>query len=345
VAEGERAPQTLGVIPNDADAVRTLVRRLGRPEMLHLCYEAGPCGYGIQRQLTALGVRCDVVAPTLIPVRPGDRVKTDRRDAEKLARLLRSGDLTPVWVPDEAHEALRDLVRAREAAHEDLRRARQRLGKLLLRHGLRAPKGTSAWGEKHMRWLHHLVLPHAAQEAVRQDHLAEVEHQAERVARLERALATAVAAAAPTLRGIGALIATTLAAELGDVTRFTHPRQLMAYAGVVPREHSSGGRARRGAITKTGNAHVRRVLIEAAWHYRHRPTLTAALRKRRIGQPATICAVADTAHRRLHRRYVHLLARGKSKQKTVVAVGRELLGFVWAIARELRSLPPHDQAA
>lgn len=355
VVEREHAPQVLGVIPNDAEALRKLVRRLGRPETLHVCYEAGACGYGIQRQLTALGVRCDVVAPTLIPVRPGDRVKTDRRDAEKLARLLRSGDLTAVWVPDEAHEALRDLVRAREAAQEDLRRARQRLGKLLLRHGLRAPTGTSVWGEKHMRWLHQLVLPHPTQDAVRQDHLAEVEHQAERVARLERALTTAVAEAAPavralvtglqTLRGIGALTATTLAAELGNVTRFTHPRQLMAYAGVVPREHSSGGRERRGAITKTGNAHVRRVLIEAAWHYRHRPTLTAALRKRRIGQPATICAVADTAHRRLHSRYVRLLARGKSKQKTVVAVGRELLGFVWAIARELSILPPHDQAA
>jgi transposase len=206
-----------------------------------------------------------------------------------------------------------------------------------------------------MRWLHELVLPHAAQDIVRQDHLAEVEQQAERVARWERALTTAVAHAAPpvralvtglqTLRGVGPLTATTLAAELGDVTRFTHPRQLMAYAGVVPREHSSGGRERRGPITKTGNAHVRRVVIEAAWHDRHRPTLTAALRKRRVGQPATICAVADAAQRRLHSRYVRLLERGKSKQKTVVAVGRELLGFVWAIAREIAILPQHNQAA
>ena len=355
VAEGDRAAHTVGTIPNEPEAVRQLVRRLGPAQRLRVCYEAGPCGYGLHRQLTALGVACMVVAPTLIPVRPGDRVKTDRRDAEKLARLLRSGDLTAVWVPDEAHEAVRDLVRAREAAQEDLRRARQRLGKLLLRQGLRVPQGTTAWGEKHLRWVHQLTLPQMAQDVVRQDHLAEVEQQAARVARLEHALAAAVQQATPrvreviaglqALRGIGLLTATTLAAELGDVTRFPHPRQLMAYAGVVPREHSSGGREQRGAITKTGNAHVRRVLIEAAWHYRHRPALTAALRKRRLGQPATVCAIADTAHRRLHGRYTRLLARGKSKQKTVVAVGRELLGFVWAIAREITATPRPRQVA
>jgi transposase len=344
------------VIPNEADALGTLMRRLRRGHTLHVCYEAGPCGYGIQRQLTALGLRCDVIAPTLIPVRPGDRVKTDRRDAEKLARLLRSGDLTAVWVPDAAHEALRDVVRARDAAQGDLRRARQRLGKLLLRHGLRAPTRCTAWGATHLRWIRQLTLPQAAHDVVRQDHLAEVEHHAERVARLEHALAAIVRddTAAPlreviaglqTLRGVGPLTAVTLAAELGDVTRFPHPRQLMAYAGVVPREHSSGDRARRGAITKTGNAHVRRILIEAAWQYRHRPAVSAALRKRRLGQPPAVCAIADRAQRRLHGRYVRLLARGKSKQKVVVAVGRELLGFVWAIARTLTTAPARDQAA
>ena len=355
VADEDTAAHTVGTVPNDSEAVRQLVRRLGPPRRLRMCYEAGPCGYGLHRQLTALGVSCTVVAPTLIPVRPGDRVKTDRRDAEKLARLLRSGDLTAVWVPDEAHEALRDVVRAREAAQEDLRRARQRLGKLLLRYGLRPPKGRTPWGEKHQHWVRQLTLPHPAQDVVRQDHLAEVEQQAARVDRLERALTAAAAEAAPairaliaalqTLRGIAGLTATTLAAELGDVTRFPHPRQLMAYVGVVPREHSSGARERRGAITKTGNAHVRRVVIEAAWHYRHRPALTAGLRKRRVGQPAPICAIADQASRRLHGRYVHLLARGKTKQKIVVAIGRELLGFVWSIAREVHALTPRPTAA
>lgn len=349
VAEADTGPRALGVIPNDAEALRKLVKRLGRAETLHACYEAGPCGYGIQRQLTALGVRCDVVAPTLIPIRPGDRVKTDRRDAEKLARLLRSGDLTAVWVPDVPHEAFRDLVRSREAAQEDLRRARQRLGKLLLRHGLRAPQGCTPWGEKHLRWLRQLTLAEAAHDLVRRDHLAEVEHQAERVARLEQALRAAIPAAAPplqavlaglqTLRGVGVLTAATLVAELGDVTRFPRPRQLMAYAGVVPREHSSGERTRRGAITKTGNAHVRRVLIEAAWHYRHRPAVTAALRQRRVGQAPRVCSIADTAQARLHARYRRLLARGKSKQTVVVAVGRELLGFIWAIAHAV-TVPP-----
>jgi transposase len=199
-----------------------------------------------------------------------------------------------------------------------------------------------AVGREALGWIRQLTLPQPAHDVVRQDHLAEVEHQAERVARLEQAVATmvtstarplrAVIAGLQTLRGVGQLTAVTLAAELGDVTRFPHPRQLMAYAGVVPREHSSGDRTRRGAITKTGNAHVRRVLIEAAWQYRHRPTVSAALRKRRLGQPPGVCAIADKAQRRLHGRYIRLLGRGKTKQKAVVAVGRELLGFVWAIA-------------
>jgi len=343
VAEAGAGPaRSLGTIPHTPEAVAQLVRKLGVPGRLRCCYEAGPCGYALYRQLRARGVACQVVAPTLIPVRPGDRVKTDRRDAEKLARLLRSGDLTAVWVPDEAHEALRDLVRAREAAQGDLRRARQRLAKLLLRQGCRTPQRWTPWGEKHLDWVRQLTLPGAAQEAVRQDYLAEVEHLTERVQRLERALTATVATAAPrlrvvvaalqTLRGVGLLTATTVAAEVADFTRFVRPRPLMAYAGVVAREHSSGARPRRGGITKTGNAHLRRVLIEAAWHYRHRPGLPRALRQRRVGQPAAVCAIADKAQRRLHERYRRLLARGKSKQKVVVAVGRELLGFMWAIA-------------
>jgi transposase len=343
VAEAGAGPaRSVGTIPHTPEAVAKLVRKLGAPARLRCCYEAGPCGYALYRQLRALGVACQVVAPTLIPVRPGDRVKTDRRDAEKLARLLRSGDLTAVWVPDEAHEALRDLVRAREAAQADVRRARQRLAKLLLRQGCRAPQRWTPWGERHLGWVRQLTLPVAAQETVRQDYLAEVEHLTERVQRLERALTTAVASAAPriraviaalqTLRGVGLLTATTVAAEVADFTRFVGPRPLMAYAGVVAREYSSGDRTRRGAITKTGNAHLRRVLIEAAWHYRHRPGLSRALRARRVGQPAAVCAIADKAQHRLHDRYRRLVGRGKSTQKAVVAVGRELLGFMWAIA-------------
>jgi transposase len=352
VAEGDRAPEGLGVIPNTPDAVARLLRRLRRAgTRLKVCYEAGPCGYGLYRQLAAMGVECAVVAPTLVPVRPGDRVKTDQRDAAKLARLLRSGDLTSVWVPDPAHEALRDVVRAREAARADLRCARQRLTQLLLRQGQRAPQGCTPWGRTYLRWIRQLTFEHAAQETVRQDLLAEVEHHTERVARLEQAIATAASAApAPlravmgalqALRGVAALTAVTMVAELGDITRFPRARQLMAYTGVVPREHSTGDHQRRGAITRTGNAHVRRVLIEAAWHYRHPPAVTRALRQRRVGQAPAVCVVADRAQRRLHGRYLRLLRRGKTKQKIVVALGRELLGFVWAIARAV----PSAQAA
>jgi transposase len=344
VADGPRAPESVGVIPNTPDAVARLVRRLRRGGgRLSVGYEAGPCGYGLYRQLTALGIDCVVVAPTLVPVRPGDRVKTDVRDALKLARLLRSGDLTPVWVPDAAHEALRDVVRAREAARADLRSARQRLSQLLLRQGQSAPRGCTPWGRTYLRWIRQLTFGHAAQEAVRQDLLAEVDHHAERITRLEQAITIAANAAPPalravmgalqTLRGVAALTAVTMIAELGDVTRFARARQLMAYTGVVPREHSSGDHRRRGGITRTGNAHVRRVLIEAAWHYRHPPAVTRSLRRRRVGQAPAVCAVADKAQRRLHDRYLRLLRRGKTKQKIVVALGRELLGFVWAIAR------------
>jgi transposase len=278
-------------------------------------------------------------------------VKTDGRDALKLARLLRSGDLTPVWVPDAANEALRDVVRAREAARADLRSARQRLAQLLLRQGQRAPRGCTPWGRAYLRWIRQLTFAHAAQDVVRQDLLAEVEHHTERITRLEQAIAAAAAAApAPlravmgglqTLRGVAALTAVTMIAELGDITRFTHARQLMAYTGVVPREHSSGDHQRRGGITRTGNAHVRRVLIEAAWHYRHPPAVTRTLRLRRVGQPPGVCGLADKAQRRLHERYLRLLRRGKTKQKIVVALGRELLGFVWAIAH---AVPPAQAA-
>ena len=336
------------MIPNAPDNVRRLVRKLGTPDRLHLCYEAGPCGYHLYWQLTALGIRCDVVAPTLVPTKAGDRVKTDRRDAEKLARFLRSGDLTPVWVPDAAHEALRDLVRAREAAKRDERRARHRLQKLLLRHGHPTPEGIRNWSERYRQWAWAIRLEHAPLNEARDDFAAEVEHQRNRIVRLEAAIDNAVTNAAPAmrdlvealqaLRGVSKHTATVIATELGDIARFEHPRQLMGYSGLIPKEHSSGGpgKASRGAITKTGNAHLRRVLTEAAWAYRYRPRLVGKVRRRQEGLPSIVQDIGWKAQLRLHERYVRMVGRGKCKQKVITALARELLAFVWAIGREVR---------
>lgn len=292
-------------------------------------------------QLTALGVACEVVAPTLVPVKPGDRVKTDRRDALKLARSYRAGDLTAVWVPDAAHEALRDLVRAREAAKKDQLRARHRLGKFLLRQGRRPATPMTAWTQTYLAWVKTVHFAHAAQEATLLDYLHEVEHMADRLTRLERAIddavkgaperTRAVIEALQALRGVAQVTAVTIVAEVGELSRFTKPRQLMGYSGVVASEDSSGTRTRRGGITKTGNAHLRRVVIEAAWAYRHRPAVGAALRKRQAPVSADVTAIAWKAQHRLHARYRHLTAKGKCKQETVTAIGRELLGFIWAI--------------
>jgi transposase len=342
VAEPDGAVRSMGVIPNRLEAIRKLMTKLGPAERLRACYEAGPTGYVVYWQLTALGVGCEVVAPTLVPVKPGDRVKTDRRDAEKLARSYRAGDLTPVWVPDAAHEALRDLVRAREAAKKDQLRARHRLSKFLLRHGRRPPTATKAWTPAYLAWVQRAVhFDHAAQEATVLDYLHEVEHVAERLRRLERALDDAVLAApAPmravigalqALRGIAQVSAATIVAEVGELSRFARPRQLMGYSGAVASEDSSGPRIRRGAITKTGNAHLRRIVIEAAWAYRHRPAVGATLRKRQATLAPEVIDIAWQAQQRLHARYQRLTARGKPPQSAVTAVGRELLGFIWAI--------------
>jgi transposase len=342
VADGAgAAPRSLGTIPNEPGAVAKLVRKLGPAARLRCCYEAGPCGYGLYRQLAGLGVACAVVAPSLVPTKPGERVKTDRRDALKLARLHRSGELTAVWVPDEVHEALRDLTRAREDARQDLHRARQRLGKFLLRLGRRPPTGVKAWTLRHRAWLAGLRLAQPAQQAVLREELHAIEEAGARLARLEDEIAEQAQAGphAPllaglmALRGVALVTAATLVAELGDLTRFESPRQLMAYAGLVPSEHSSGGRQQRGGITKTGNAHVRHVVVEAAWHYRHPPAVRGKLRRRQIGQPPAVTETAWKAQVRLHGRWRRLLGRGKLRQQAVVAVARELLGFVWAIAR------------
>lgn len=351
VADPDGEVRSLGVIPNRLDSIKQLVKKLGGPEQLRVCYEAGPTGYVVYWQLTALNIACEVVAPTLVPVKPGDRVKTDRRDALKLARSYRAGDLTPVWVPDAAHEALRDLVRAREAAKKDQLRARHRLSKFLLRHGRRPPTGTKAWTQAYLAWVTSAVhFEHGAQEATVLDYRHEVEHVAERIERLERAIDQAVTTAPEqmravigalqALRGIAQVSAVTIVAEVGTLSRFARPRQLMGYSGAVASEDSSGTRIRRGAITKTGNAHLRRIIVEAAWAYRHRPAVGPTLRKRQATLDAGVTAIAWKAQHRLHARYQRLTARGKSPQSAVTAVGRELLGFIWAIGVAVEGARP-----
>lgn len=342
VAEPGGEVRSLGVIPNRPEAVRRLMKRLGGAAELRVCYEAGPLGYVLYWQLTGMGIACEVIAPTLIPVKAGDRVKTDRRDAEKLARSYRSGDLTPVWVPDAAHEALRDLVRAREAAKGDQLRARHRLQKFLLRRGQRPPETIKPWTAKHLAWVHRDVrFDDAAQEAVLADYLAEVDHARERIRRLEQAIDVAVESAPATmraviealqaLRGIAKMSAVSLVSELGTLSRFVHARQLMGYSGTVSREDSSGSRIRRGSITKSGNAHVRRIVGEAAWSYRYRPSVRGKIRERQKDLPPAVNEIAWKAQHRLHDRYLRLLGKGKPRQQVITAVARELLGFVWAI--------------
>src|SRR3990172_10137891 len=359
VAEPGGEVRSLGSIPYRDESVRRLVKRLGPASRLRACYEAGPHGYGLYWQLSKLGVHCDVVAPTLVPVKSGDRVKTNRRDAEKLARCYRAGDLTAVWVPDAAHEALRDLVRAREAAKKDQLRARHRLGKFLLRRGLRAAAGMRSWTAKHLLWVKTLRFEHAAQEATFLDYLHEVEHALERVARLERAIDQAIESAPAemraliaglqALRGIKSVSAATIVAEVGPLSRFSRPKQLMGYSGMVSSEDSTGDSVRRGAITKTGNAHLRRIVGEAAWAYQHRPAMSPELKKRQEGLSEEVKEIAWKAQHRLSSRYRKLTAKGKTRQKVVTAVGRELLGFIWAVGtqveREQRSAKLTRRAA
>jgi transposase len=316
IAEPDGEVRSLGTIANRAESIRKMVKKLGSVEQLRACYEAGPTGNVLYWQLAELGVSCEVIAPTLVPMKAGDRVKTDRRDAERLARSHRSGGLTAVWVPDAGSEALRDLVRAREAAKQDQLRARHRLSKFLLRTGRRPAQGIKAWTLGYMAWIKQIRFAQMAQEATKLDHLTEVEHMGERVARLEKAIEEAAKLASPeiqevakdlqALRGIAPISAVTIAAELGNISRFEGARQLMGYSrgphgqvfrprggsGAVPSESSSGKRTQRGSITKTGNAHLRRIAIEAAWSYRLRPGVGPALRKRQDGVPEEIKEIA-----------------------------------------------------
>lgn len=343
----------VGTIPNTPTALRKQLERIGPAEQLRCCYEAGPTGYSTWRLLDGWGIACTVVAPSLIPKKPGDRVKTDRRDALQLARLHRLGDLTAVWVPTPEHEALRDLCRAREAAKRDQERARHRLLKLLARHALHPPAGVSRWTRAYRAWLAELRLPQAALQTVLDEHRQQFAELEARVARLtarvkeevQQGPFTAVLGALQCLKGVGPITAVTLIAELGDLTRFRRPRMLMGYSGLTPSEYSSGGRVQRGHITKCGNGHVRFVTIESAWHARWgtRPD-SRALKRRRAEQPAAVVQIAETAQRRLCQRYYQLLKRGKTSGQATTAVGRELLGFVWAIGQAVAH-PVTDDAA
>lgn len=325
-------------IPNESRAIDRLARKLERdsPGVIECCYEAGPCGYPLQRQLTRGRIRCRVIAPSLIPRAAGDRIKTDRRDARKLAELLRADLLTTVIPPTPAEEAARDLCRARDDARDDLHRARMRLAKFLLRRGLHFPRRN--WTKAHTEWLDSLRWPDSAEQHVVENYRLAVMQIAARIVELERGLqqlATVPPYARPVaalrcFRGIDTVTAMGILAELHDVRRFPSAKALMAYVGVVPREYSSGDRTRRGPITKTGNPFLRRLLVEAAWHYQHEARIGRPLRLRRLGQPPEIIAIADKAQHRLCRRHRQLRGRLKPAPQVTVAIARELAGFIWA---------------
>ena len=343
-----------GEFDNTPDAIAQLVRKLaGRYERLHFCYEAGPTGYGLYRQIVALGHECSVVAPSLIPQRSGDRVKTNRRDAQSLARLLRAGELTAVWVPDETHEAVRDLVRTRVMAVEDYRRKRQHVTAFLLRHG-RSYKGKASWRGRHKRWLDGQNFAHPAQRLAYQEMLNAVQATVERLDRLEAALSelvpawtmASVVAAFQAMRGVQFMTAVTVVAEAGDLRRFEHPRQLMAFLGLVPSERSTGEARHQGGITKTGNSRARKVLVEAAWTYRHSAGIgDDHQRRRQNGLPEPVRDIAWKAQTRLCARFRRLMAKGKRNTVVVVAIAREIAAFLWAIARQVAPHPLPTVAA
>ena len=334
---GARKPR-ISQIQNDAKSIRSTFKRLKKGTWLRCCYEAGPCGFELYRQLTTMGIRCEVIAPALVPRKPGERIKTDRRDAAKLARLYRAGELTAIRVPTEDEEAVRDLVRARDDVRKDLMSARHRLSKFLLRHGRIYSQGTK-WTQRYWSWLRDQVFDRRAEQIVFEHYQLQVHHLLERLATLDKEIAAF--AETPTyrddvtrlscLRGLSTLSAMTLITELQDLRRFENPRQLMAYVGIVPSENSSGKKRRRGAITKTGNTHARRILVEAAWSYRRRPALGPRSKRLIEDQPPEVVAQIKKAQTRLHGRYRHLLGKGKQPQVAVTAVARELCGFIWAL--------------
>jgi len=332
-----------GIIGGTLGAVDNLLKKLSKPGLeLRLVYEAGPCGFVLCRHLRSKGIHCDLVCPSLIPRKASDRVKTDRRDADQLARLYRAGELTPINVPDQEDEAIRDLIRARTAAVHDQRRARNRLKGFLLRLGFRYT-GKTSWNDAHKRYLSGLLMPRPAQQIAFQEYIHAIDDATERVARLNTAVLDAlpswkwepVVRAFMTLRGLQELSAMTLIAEAGDLSRFENPRSLMHFFGLTPSEHSSGDKRVQGGITKGGNAHCRHVMTEAAWHYRLKPLVSEAMQKRQEHQSKEVRLIAWKAQQRLHKRFKQLAVRKKSVV-AVTAVARELVGFVWAIACQVK---------
>ena len=333
----QRTP-ALHSLTSDAATIVRFVERLRRDGPVQCCYEAGPCGFELQRALSARNLPCDLIAPALIPRRAGDRIKTDRRDAAQLALLYRAGALTAIHIPTAQEEAARDLLRCREDIKTDLLRARHRLAKFLLRHGRRFTGTKKAWSKRHAAWLRAQTWPIAALDQTHRAYIRAVDEAQARLHCIEDDLRTLLVLEPlrgrverlRCFRGMDDLTALTIAAELGDPRRFASAPRAMAFVGLVPSEHSSGTKRSRGAITKTGNAHLRRVLVEAAWHYRHRPFVGAALRRRQQNAPAATIAHAWTAQERLYRRYHRLHGRGKPNQQVITAIARELTGFAWA---------------
>lgn len=347
VAEDGRSAEVLylGEVDAAPDSMRRTVRRIAaKYDRVEFCYEAGPTGYGLHRMIVSMGHGCTVVAPSLIPRRPGDRVKTNRRDAVALAKLHRAGELTGVWVPDEGHEAMRDLVRARAAAVQALRIHRQQVGAFMLKHG-RVYPGKRAWTARYMRWLQEQKFDYPAHQIALQEGVEAVRIAKERVERLEKNIEeflpawslAPVVRALQALRGVDLIVAVTFVTEVGDVRRFESPRQLMGYLGLVPGERSTGDTVRRGGITKAGNGRVRQMIVESAWTYRFPPRIGKVKLYRLEQVPPTVREIAWKAQTRLTARYRALVARGKKTTVVCTAIARELVGFMWSVAREAQA--------
>lgn len=352
---GREEPVYQGEIAHAPRKVAKWLKRLSVEfdgQVLLFCYEAGPCGYGLYRQLTAVGHGCLVVAPSLIPKKAGERIKTDRRDALKLARLLRAGELTPVWLPDAEQEAMRDLTRARDDMKGQERKARQQLNAFVLRHGHHWPSNKKRWTQTHYNWLESLKFEQLWLQIVLQEYIDAVKAATRRVADLTDQVMQALSGwslaplvdALTALRGVDKLAATVLLAELGDISRFDSPKQLMAFLGLVPSEHSSGDRRRQGAITLTGNGHARRMLVECAWSYRFPARQTQHLKRKAQGASEQAKAIAWRAQKRLCGRYRQLTQAGKNTKLVCVAIARELVGFIWDIVRQEMPRLNHSQA-
>lgn len=349
IAEAGRAGEVrfFGEIENTGAATAKLVKKLAAQyQRLTFCYEAGPTGYEVYRQIKNLGHECVVVAPSLIPKRPGDRVKTNRRDALSLAKLLRAGELTAVWVPDRHHEAMRDLTRARETTMMDLRSKRQQVSAFLLRQGLHYSEGKKTWTKTHMNWLASQKLEYAEQRLVFEEMMLAMRQMRERLERLEQAIRIAVpdwslaevVTALMAMRGLDLISAATFLAEIGDLSRFQHPGELMGYLGLVPSENSTGDKIKRGSITKAGNRRARRMLVECSWSYQHPPRVGQEKQEKVAAAPRAVREIAWKAQCRLHGRYRALVRRGKLKTVAITAVARELAGFIWAVSREITTV-------